>query len=151
MKAKSNYFIIVGWLINGSNWADQKDVVLEICGEKFSRIQAAEPVFLDYIRSPKRRVFDFSNDTVLPGLIDNHVHLSLSGTAIPKIRQNQSSQHQSPSQAYQRICTHLNLHCNYGIAAVRDAGDCHGSVQTFVVEGRKGLPDRIRLRYAGKG
>ncbi len=151
MKFNPNYFVIAGWLIDGSNCKVQKDVVLEISGEKVSGIHVAEPVFLDYIRSQKQRVFDYSKDTVLPALIDNHVHLSLAGTTNPEIRQNQLSQHQSLSKVYRRICTHLNLHCDYGIAAVRDAGDFRGFVQAFVAAKSKCLPASIRLQFCGKG
>lgn len=66
---------------------------------------------------------DFRAFTVLPGLVDAHVHLSLSGTDDPVQRKGQFSV--SYDQAETRIEHHIARHISHGVVAVRDGGDRH--------------------------
>lgn len=72
---------------------------------------------------------DLSHATVLPALIDAHVHLVFSGTLVDKARSAQLQQ--SPQQALIAIERHLQSHRRCGIAAVRDGGDRRGDVLQY--------------------
>ena len=117
-------FIHAGWLIDGSGAAVQRQkrvglqngVIRSIC-------KMTEPL-PDYAKSGES-VLDLCDCTLLPGLIDCHVHLAMSATAKQHPAADKSAQGQN------RILTHLNTYITRGIMAVRDGGDPASSVLHF--------------------
>ena len=111
----------VGWLIDGqgeSIAADQAVVIHQ------GRIQSVEP--WHPARSGTAGLIDLSGATLLPALMDAHVHLAFSGTRDEARRQAQLRQ--TPGQTEEAVLTHLKAHLNCGISAVRDGGDRSGRV-----------------------
>lgn len=111
----------VGWLIDGLGGAPVEDQVIVI---NHGRIESIRPLQPGALRDED--FTDLSSATVLPALMDAHVHLALSGTLDPGMRQAQLSQ--TPEQARRLIRNHLHIHLKNGIVAVRDAGDKLGQV-----------------------
>jgi len=76
--------IYAGWLIDGSGSPVQKNVVMKLYDGKISSLSERMPFPLE-----SAFVTDLSSCTVLPGLIDSHVHLIMSGTLDDNIRTSQ--------------------------------------------------------------
>ena len=76
--------ILAGWLIDGTGARTLKDVALETSDGYILRIRKRLPV--DRARND---VTDYSQCTLLPVLVDSHVHLFMSGTGDPGLRKHQ--------------------------------------------------------------
>ena len=116
--------IFAGWLIDGSGGPIQKNILIHI---KEGLIRSMEPAPPIKISGPDRRntkILDLSHCTVMPGMIDCHVHLSMSGTVDQRVRQNQLKA--SYGKLEDTISAHLHQHLAHGIVAVRDGGDKNG-------------------------
>ena len=85
-------WIRAGWLIDGSGGSVQKDVLLTV---EDGTIVAIEP-FSASVAADSAGLTDFSFGTLLPPLIDCHVHLAMSGTMNKTTREQQPLQHQLP-------------------------------------------------------
>ena len=79
-----NQSIRAGWLIDGTGSPVQQNVILKISAGKIGSIEKAMPE--DFSRSDG---VDLSGCTVMPGLIDSHVHLFMSGTDDLNVRRFQ--------------------------------------------------------------
>lgn len=119
--APEKQMLLAGWLIDGRGGPVAADRVVVI--EK-GRIQSIEPRTLSVPVDPEH--LDLSAATVLPALMDVHVHLAFSGTLNDTLRQAQLKHR--PRQTRMMIDSHLQDHLNSGVAAVRDAGDRSGQV-----------------------
>ena len=72
--------IRAGMMVDVENGLIREKVRMEVSGGKIRSISKdTEPFSLP--PSPSHRVIDLRNATVLPGLIDTHVHLNLRGQA----------------------------------------------------------------------
>jgi imidazolonepropionase-like amidohydrolase len=135
-------FVRAGSLIDGTGVPAVKDVLLEVRNGRIASIAAARPDDL-----AKIQYVDFSGLTMIPGLVDVHVHLFMSGTDDAKLR---AAQLERPyDEAREVIAHHLAEHLKHGVAAVRDGGDYDGRTLCFV---REALPMHelpIRVRTAG--
>jgi len=134
--------IRAGRLIDGTGGAVIEDGILEIAGEKIrsvSRGGRETPCAAEEI--------DFSEATVIPGLIDCHVHLCMSGTLDRTVRERQLNA--GFEEAQETIAMHLNEHLRSGVVAVRDAGDRFGHTLAFK-QGRGTEALLPRLQVAGK-
>jgi imidazolonepropionase-like amidohydrolase len=88
-----------------------------------------------------------SESTVLPGLIDCHVHLTMSGTNDEAVRQKQLSY--TIDQATPVIGNHLARSLSHGVVAVRDGGDAAAHTLTYALDpSNRPLP--VHIRAAGK-
>lgn len=116
--------IHAGWLIDGSGRPAMKDVVIDI-GEGL--VRAVGPAREDDKSSGN--LMDLTEATLLPGLIDSHVHLCLPESATPA--------HQDPafrddsSRRETGITLRLRQYLSYGILAVRDGGDRFEAVRQY--------------------
>ena len=111
-------YILAGWLLDGSAGPIQKTVHMEIKDRRIAEIRSA--VEKDFAGVD---LLDLSDYTLLPGLVDCHVHLSMSGSGDPSVRERQ--RRVSYRDAKQMIQEHLSLNLFHGVVALRDGGD-HG-------------------------
>ncbi len=135
--------IRAGWLIDGTGGPVLKEGILEIAGERI--------VSLSSDLSGKKRPdegMDFTGCTLLPGLIDCHVHLCMSGTMDRITREEQLIAGFDRAGAV--VARHLKQHLRFGIIAVRDGGDRFGHVLQFKKEGRGHGAFSVRIQSAGR-
>ena len=116
--------LAVGWLIDGKGSPALRNSIMEIAGGDILAIhRECGPAEL------ARADVDLSSSTLLPGLCDGHVHLSLSGTEDGDSRKRQLSA--SFQEARETIANNLKDHLAHGIAAVRHGGDREGHALQF--------------------
>ncbi len=129
-----------GWLIDGTGDPTRRDVLLRVAkGRIVSLEPATEP-------SPVP-VADLSGCTILPALVDSHVHLFMSGTQDSEVRQRQLAQPYGEAKAV--IARHLRGHYLHGVLAVRDGGDYGGYSLQYRNENFGDFPP-VRVRAPGK-
>lgn len=134
----------VGGVIDGTGGPIRRDVILEIKGGCIVRIGRAEAD----AAPRKKAVENLSGFTLLPGFVDVHVHLSMSGSTEEGLRRRQLIQ--SYEEVQPIIERHLKEHLSCGVLAVRDGGDCGGYAHRYRQEflNRRGLP--VVLQSAGR-
>jgi imidazolonepropionase-like amidohydrolase len=111
----------VGWLIDGSGGPVLSDQVVVIDN---GRIESIEPFCVS--NPSDEHSLDLIDYTLMPALMDAHVHLAFSGTSNETRRQAQLTL--APEQVQTAIAEHLRAHLASGIIAVRDGGDRLGQV-----------------------
>jgi imidazolonepropionase-like amidohydrolase len=135
-------YILAGSLIDGTGGPVQKQVLLTITDGRIAAIEKYGPD-----RRPASSNFtNLSHCTLLPPLVDGHVHLSMSGTIDKKTREHQLAAGYDALRPV--IARHLHDLFNHGVLAARDAGD-RGD---FALRYRKsgGMHQGIVLRAAGR-
>jgi imidazolonepropionase-like amidohydrolase len=142
--------IQVGWLIDGSGNPAQKKVRILV---KAGRIAAVQKVtdseeIVDKSNPRPAGDLDLSGCTVLPGLIDIHAHLAISGTVDPIVRLRQLTAPYLKTKGV--ICRHIRRHLSAGILAIRDGGDAFGHTLRYKAsEGmRQAVP--VQVKVAGR-
>lgn len=116
-----------GWLIDGTGRPAQRGGWMQITRGVIERMGGRG----DEIPSqpPDMTVCNLSEYTILPGLIDSHVHLVMSGNPNESVRKHQ------PAPAYEdaekTICRHIADNMRHGVMAVRDGGDGQGHVTQY--------------------
>ncbi len=113
------HFIKAGWLIDGTGAGAKRDVTVCLNGALISSIEEGA-----FQTEEGAGVVDLSDCTILPGLVDSHVHLFMSGTADEGIRKRQLNL--CFEDAREVISRHLDEHLSCGVVAVRDGGDYGG-------------------------
>jgi len=108
--------IHVGWLIDGLGGAIQRDMVLCLAQGKITAIVPAA--------GWRGAAIDLRRATILPPLIDTHLHLWLSASADPAYRQKQRQA--TAAEILPQIRRNLEYCLAHGVVAVRDLGDQHG-------------------------
>jgi imidazolonepropionase-like amidohydrolase len=139
-------YIFAGWLIDGSGGPIQKEMLIEIEEGRIHSVSATSPDQIMDIERRDSELLDLSHSTVIPGLIDTHVHIAMSGTDDLKIRQRQLNT--SFGEVKDTISAHLRDHLAYGIVAVRDGGDKGGHALKYKLENLGKTP--VRLQVAGQ-
>lgn len=117
-------WVRAGWLIDGQGGAVRRDAVIGIANGRITCIQTFDPHHEGHLAAR-----DFSHATLIPALIDAHVHLALSGTRDPEKRIRQLSPTVAEAQA--AIASHLAAYQRNGILSVRDGGDRFGHVLAY--------------------
>ena len=143
--------IHAGWLIDGTGGHIQKDVLIHIQQQTIQTIELAQKVVCQQ-PSP---FLDLSEYTLLPRLVDCHVHLFMSGTDDIDARKRQLEAGYDELKAV--ISEHIARHISSGVGAVRDGGDNKGLVQQYQQEclgsdGRKNplFIAGVHVKVAGK-
>ncbi len=113
-------FLLAGWLIDGSGGPIQEKVLLKIVDGRFAAI---EPYLPGHGPDPSR-ITDLLHCTVLPPLIDSHVHLFMSGATAKATRERQMISGYEEIRPV--IARHLHYLFSHGVLAARDGGDRGG-------------------------
>jgi imidazolonepropionase-like amidohydrolase len=121
----------IGWLIDGQGGAVRNDVVMAL---RDGRVVSIAPS----ARQPAATL-DLSHATVLPALMDAHVHLTWSGTSDPGRRAAQLNL--APRQAAAAIGRHMRAYWQCGVVALRDGGDRRGDARHYKSNGGADGPD----------
>ena len=91
---------------------------------------------------------DWRPFTVLPPLVDAHVHLFLSGRGDPGLRRRQLDA--APGESFRHMAARIRRHLRRGVLAVRDGGD-HGALALALRDHPgPGRPNGFALRAAGR-
>jgi len=139
--------ILAGWLIDGTGGPIRRDVVVQVVDGMIVNVKKTLSI-QDALSAPHTMVVDLSHCTLLPGLVDSHVHLTMSGTSDPQIRQRQLSF--TFDQAESVISMHLEQHLFRGIVAVRDGGDAAAHTLRYKNERLPSEKLPIHVKCAGK-
>ena len=136
-------YILAGWLLDGTAGPIREKVIVETESGQIARIRRAEEK-----DSTREDLLDLSDCTLLPGLVDCHVHLTMSGSIDRSVRERQLSA--LFLEAKQVIRNHLELNLRHGVTALRDGGDHGGHVLRYKREFLKGNVVVPELRTAGR-
>jgi len=138
---KKEQIIYAGWLIDGSGELIQENMLIYISDGFIQKISKS-----DSKNHLPRKLKDYSDYTVIPGLIDAHLHLFMSGTKDQKIRTHQLN------AGYEEIKPVISKHLKqleaHGIIGVRDGGDYGGYAAQYVKEFSGQIP--VKVKAAGK-
>jgi len=133
--------IRAGWLIDGGGGPVRRNI----------RIAAKDGIIAGLRDAPAEpegpapeAIQDFSGCTVIPGLVDSHVHLTMSGSADEEFRKKlRAASYESIRRV---IGDHLQDHLNHGVVAVRDGGGTRG----YALRCAWGYTGHVRVRAAGR-
>lgn len=106
---------VAGWLIDGTGRPSRENVFVRIRDGRIREISA---------NGDRDSAFDFSDCTILPGLVDSHVHLFMSGTSDRDAREHQLVA--DYLEVRDSITRRLENALSCGVIAVRDGGDGNG-------------------------
>jgi imidazolonepropionase-like amidohydrolase len=111
--------IVAGWLADGSGRRLARRQLVAIRDGRIRRVRRATGADLT-----AAGIIDWSGGMVIPGLIDSHVHLFMSGTPDPAARKWQlAASFEGLEPVMER---HVRQHLAAGVVAVRDGGDYGG-------------------------
>lgn len=138
----SNTFILAGWLIDGSGGPIQEKVLVKIVNGRFA---AMEPYSAGNM-PPAGECIDLSHCTLLPPLVDSHMHLFMSGTTDKKIREWQLVAGYDEMRPVLR--RHLGDLFSHGVLAARDGGDRGGFALRYRAE--QEMHQQVILKVTGR-
>lgn len=133
--------IRAGWLIDGKGGPVRQNVRIAVKDGIIAGLwdAPAEPE-----GSAPEAIPDFSGCTVIPGLVDSHVHLTMRGSADEELRKRlRAASYESIRRV---IGDHLQDHLNHGVVAVRDGGGVRG----YALRCARGYPGPVCVRAAGR-
>ncbi len=135
--------INAGWLIDGTGDPVRKNITLQIQNRRI--VSIADSDFLD---TAEYGTIDFGSSTILPCLVDSHVHLCMSGTDDPFVREKQLGAGFDETKVI--ISEHIGRHLSYGVLAVRDGGDRFAHALRFTKELLDIQKAPVCIRVAGR-
>ena len=135
--------ILAGWIVDGIGSPVREKMLVRIRKGIFQEIRP----FSDGAVNPSEFI-DLSACTLLPALVDAHVHLSMSGAVDQNIRMRQLSD--DLETAKKSISRHLAQLLAHGVLAVRDGGDRNGYAQRYKEDTMDEQDAPVSLRVAGK-
>lgn len=128
MTLQSKHHVRAGFLIDGRGGPIKKNQLIVIESGRISAIM--DDVAGAAISA--EQVTDLSHCVVLPGLIDSHVHLCMSGSIDQTLREKQLES--SFEEVIPVIAEHLRHHFSHGVLALRDGGDRGAYVLRYLEE-----------------
>jgi imidazolonepropionase-like amidohydrolase len=133
--------IRAGWLIDGRGGPVRRNVRMAAKDGIIASLNDALP---EPEGAAPEAIPDLSGCTVIPGLVDSHVHLTLSGSADEEFRKRLRA---AAYESIRRVIGgHLQEHLNHGVVAVRDGGGARG----YALRCARGYPGPLRVRAAGR-
>jgi len=138
-------YIHAGWLIDGSGGKIQNNILLTIVNGTIAEIESIDNTAAPYPALVK----DLSTCTLLPPLVDTHVHLSLSSSVDNDFRKKQLSADYRHIES--QVTQNIHYHFTHGILAVRDAGDRKGHILRYRNKHSGRTHGAPILQAAGKG
>ena len=138
-----SYDLLAGWLVDGSGAPARERVRVRIEKGLISEIGTVEEW-----DPPGSGIADFRTCTLLPGLVDCHVHLFMSGTTERKIREDQLDS--SFEDIEPVIARHIKQLRQYGVVAVRDGGDKNGHALRFRQQCLENLGAPFQIKVPGR-
>ncbi len=130
----NTHYIIAGWLIDGANTPIQKNVLLTVTDTTICDVS----LFSQTDIPDSARITNLSHCTIMPPMVDCHVHLALSSSTNAAIRKHQLSA--SCKERKPWISNHIQSHFCRGVLAVRDGGDRFSHVLQYKNESSNTLP-----------
>ncbi len=131
-------FIFVGWLIDGSGGPILDHVLLGVENGIITDLEDG----CNKKNIAADRITDLSHCTILPPLVDCHLHLFMSGTLDPEIRECQLTADCSELEPV--IERHLNYLFSHGVLAVRDGGDRGGCTLRYREQMDVSFPVKVK-------
>lgn len=131
-----------GWVIDGSGRPAEKNRIIEV---KEGTIQSIYPA--DCVNGGQP-VVDLGAFTLLPGLIDCHVHLSMTGATNPKTRKKLLTADFSGRK--KNMLKNLKQLAGCGVTAIRDGGDPNADVLVLRDEKKQINNIPVTIHVAGK-
>jgi len=135
-------YIRAGWVIDGTGGPVLDNVLLKVVDGKFEWILPVE----EHPEVDPVLVTDLSHCTILPPLVDSHLHLFMSATTDSKVRDRQlvaDCDELSPA-----IRRHLHDLFSHGILGVRDGGGRGGCAALFRDSAE--MHPQVTLKAAGR-
>lgn len=143
---KNRHYIKADWMIDGSGAPIQKQVLLTVEEGIIADIER----FKEEDRPDAALITVLSRCTILPPLVDCHVHLAMSSSTDLQVRQQQLNA--SYEECKLRIEENIHFLFSYGVLAVRDGGGHFGHTLRYKqVRDRKGNgKDPVILKATGQ-
>ncbi|MHC1741877.1 MAG: amidohydrolase family protein [Syntrophobacteraceae bacterium] len=138
-------WVLAGWLVDGTGGPIRQTALIQVLDGQIALIRRVRPEDLASFGKP---VLDLSACTVLPGLVDSHVHLTMSGTGDETVRERQLSF--AFDEARGVIREHLKEQLARGVVMVRDGGDAAAHALTFKDEELSRLELPVSFKASGK-
>lgn len=139
--------VLAGWLIDGTGKPAQKNVMIKIHDGIFVEIDQIATSGSS-VKKSSPNLIDYSDDTILPALVDSHVHLFMSGTEDLLVRQRQLEA--GFEEIRPVISEHIFRHLANGIVAVRDGADHQGHAMRYKEQCLESQSMPVYLKVAGK-
>ena len=140
--------IRAGWLVDGSGGPIQENIQLTVVDGLIESIGQAPPTGFSHPDFLKTKSSDLTTCTILPSLVDSHVHLSMSGTDDQNRRIQQLTADFSETKG--TINDHVRQHLHAGVLAVRDGGDKMGHALRFRLNFLASCGTPLQVKAAGR-
>ena len=141
--------INAGWLIDGSARPHRAKVQLRIINGCIESIRENQPIHSGQTPdNSDTQTLDLNKATILPALVDSHVHLTMSGTMDQDERVRQLDM--GFNLAEDVIRKHLDQHLAAGVLAVRDGGDKSAHVLHYKHTHLRSHPMAVQVKSAGR-
>jgi imidazolonepropionase-like amidohydrolase len=141
-ESEMDHYILAGWLIDGSGEKARRRQLLTVSDGLVDAISPADGADLP----DPTRLTDLSHCTVVPPLLDSHLHLCMSGSIDQAVRQAQ--QRAGCHQLRGVIDEHLRQLFGHGVLVVRDGGDRLGCLENYCPERTGG--GEVLIKRSGK-
>ncbi len=135
--------IAAGWLIDGSGRPPRENILIEVRDGRILRVDAFEKGALR-----PGGFADCRSGTLMPALVDSHVHLAMSGATDSATRERQLSA--GWAELVPVMAGHLDRLLAAGVAAVRDGGDRGGFARRFRQDQDGRDPATVQVKAAGR-
>ena len=135
-------WIHAGWVVDGTGASPRRHMLLGMQNGSIVSLESTACGTPD-----PEETYDLSDCLLLPGLIDCHVHLFMSGSSNPSLRESQ--QHMTFADAAREMEHRLERSLSCGVVAVRDGGDARGHALRYKKEHCDSDAVWVQIKAAG--